>query len=456
MSLDQLWQSALNEIELQISKPNFLTWLKNSRLVKKNDGAALVSLPNTFAKEWVETKYHKIILSVLRNLDENTKKVEYIVENRPETLSKLKKSKTVTAGKKDFSGQLSFAEWKIDPETNLNPRYSLSSFAVGSSNEMAYAAAMAVIKEIGTKYNPLFIYGGVGVGKTHLIQGLGNEIKTLYENKVKVKYVPSGKFVDEVVAAMRNKRMEDFKEKYRFVDVLIFDDIQIFAGKEKSEEELFNTFNALYEQNKQIIISSDRPPQFLPIIHERLRSRFKGGMTGELYPPDYELRVAVLKNKLQEKNCNLSDSIINLIAEKVKNNCRELEGVLNRILFYQQAKNVDINAKLAEEIINETLQQPIKNINPSQIVNEVANHFEISINDLIGPSRKKSLVEPRQITMYLLRDILDMSYPAIGEKMGNRDHTTAIYSFEKLVKEIAKNQSVNHKVLEIKDKILKV
>ncbi len=456
MNPEQLWQSALNEIELQISKPNFLTWLKNSRLIEKNNGAALISLPNTFAKEWVENKYHKIILAALRNLDETTKKVEYIVENRPENLSKLKKSKTVTTEKKNFSGQLSFAEWKVDPETNLNPRYSLSSFAVGSSNELAFAAASAVIKDIGTKYNPLFLYGGVGVGKTHLIQGLGNEIKNLYENKVRVRYVSAEKFVSEVVAAMRNKRMEDIKEKYRLIDVLIIDDVQIIGGKEKSEEELFHTFNALYEQNKQIIISSDRPPQFLPLLHERLRSRFKGGMTGELYPPDYELRLAVLKTKLQEKNCNLPDNILDLIANKVQKNCRELEGVLNRILFYQQAKNVEINAKLAEEIINETLQQPIKNINPSQIVNEVANHFEISVNDLVGPSRKKSLVTPRQITMYLLRDILDMSYPAIGEKMGNRDHTTAIYSFEKLVKEIAKNQSVNHKVLEIKEKILKV
>ncbi len=455
MNLNQLWQSVLGTIELEISKPNFVTWFKNTKLVEKQEGIALISLPNSFAKEWVENKYNKLILASLRNLDDTTKKIEYVVENQPEAVAKFRKARSAS-DKKSFSEQLSLSDWKVDPETNLNPRYSLNSFVVGSSNELAFAAAQAVIKEVGKKYNPLFIYGGVGVGKTHLIQGLGNEIKNLYEDRIKVRYVPCEVFVNDMVNGMRNRRMEDAKEKYRSIDVLIFDDVQFIGGKEKSEEEFFHTFNALYENNKQIIISSDRPPRFLPTLQERLRSRFESGMTGELNAPDYELRMAVLKTKLQEKNCSLPDNILDLIATKVQKSFRELEGVLNRILFYQNAKNMEISAKLAEEIINETTQQPTKNINPNQVVKAVADYFEISIVDLISASRKKGLVQPRQISAFLLRDMLNMSYPSIGERLGNRDHTTAIYSFMKLSKEIVKNQDLNHKILTIKDRINQV
>ena len=250
--LQQLWQTALGEIELQISRPNFVTWLKNSRLLDKQEGVAVVSLPNNFAKEWVENKYHKIILAALRNIDETTKKVEYTIESKSEQLLKSRQRKLHRAEEPVYVEQSPLLELKIDSETNLNPRYSLSSFIVGSSNELAYAAAQGVINEVGKKYNPLFFYGGVGLGKTHLIQGIGNEIKKVYENKIKVRYVPSEMFLNEVVAGIRNKRMEDIKEKYRFVDVLIIDDIQFIGGKEKTEEEFFHTFNALYENNKQI------------------------------------------------------------------------------------------------------------------------------------------------------------------------------------------------------------
>lgn len=454
MNLEQLWQSVLSELELQISRPNFLTWLKNSRLLNKQDGVVFVSVSNNFAKEWVENKYNKIILASLRNLDATTKKVEYIVENKITSVLKKNKIK-YNADEIESKNQQSFAELKIDPETNLNPRYTLNSFVVGSSNELAYAAASAIIKDVGKKYNPLFIYGGVGVGKTHLIQAMGNEIKSLYENKIKVKYVPSEKFTNDVVWALRNKRIEDVKEKYRFIDVLIIDDIQFIGGKEKTEEEFFHTFNALYENNKQIIISSDRPPKFIPTLEERLRSRFEGGMTADMGYPDYELRVAVLKTKLQERDSALADNIIDLIASKITKNLRELEGVLNKILFYQQAKNITITLKLTEEILEETIQRPIKNIGPNQIIKAVSDYFEISPNDLAGRCRKNSVAEPRQIAMYLLRELLGMSYPFIGEKLGKRDHTTAIYAYNKLNQEIPKDQNLNQKILTIKDIIYK-
>lgn len=451
MELEQLWQNVLGELELQVSKPNFATWLKNSRLMDKQDGVVLVSLPNNFAKEWVENKYQKIIFSVLRNHDESTKKVQFTVHNQPIPIRSLKNK---LANEENFKKQLAFEELKVDPETNLNPKYKLSSFVVGKTNELAFAAASAVVDEIGRKYNPLFIYGGVGLGKTHLIQAIGNEIKNHYQNRVKVKYVSSEKFTNDVIYAIRNRRTEDLKEKYRNVDVLIIDDIQFIGGKQATEEEFFHTFNALYENNKQIIISSDRPPKFIPTLEERLRSRFEGGMKADITAPDYELRLAILKTKLSERNASLADNILELIANKVQKNLRDLEGVLNKTLFYQYAKK-DLSLRNVENIIDETIQQPTKNINAAQVIKAVADYFQISINEICGRCRKKSVVEPRQISMYLLREILDLSYPDIGQKLGKRDHTTAIYAFAKLTDALNKNQDLNQKIIAIKDLIYK-
>jgi len=450
--INQLWQSILAELELQISRPNFLTWLKNSQLLKKeDDGRVTIGLVNNFAKEWVENKYHKMILEALRSLDDTIKKVEYVVlPDRKQLLEVKLDSKTIS------SRQTSLPEFKVDPETNLHPRYTFGSFVVGSSNELAYAATSAVVKEVGRKYNPLFIYGGTGLGKTHLIQAAGNEIKNLYKNKIKVKYVPSEKFVNDVVWAIRNKRMEDIKAKYRNVDVLIIDDIQFVGGKERSEEEFFHTFNVLYENNKQIIISSDRPPAAIPTLEQRLRSRFEGGMIADITYPDYEMRLAIIKTKLQEKNAFLSEEICELIANKVKRNIREIEGILNKVLFYQEVKNVELTNKIVEEIIDNIVQQSSKNITSSQIIKVVADFYEINSHELLSRSRKKSLVEPRQVVAFLLRDLLNMSYPDIGEKLGKRDHTTAIYAYEKISQEINKNQSLNRKIILIKEAINKM
>ncbi|MEK6952677.1 MAG: chromosomal replication initiator protein DnaA [Nanoarchaeota archaeon] len=451
MDLNSLWEKALGEIELQVSRPNFATWLKNSKLISnKESGAMTVGLPNNFAKEWVENKYHKIILGALRNIDSNIRKVEYCVHG-----NQLASTAGKSANLSEKNHQLVFSELKVDPETNLNPSYTLDSFVVGSSNEMAHAAVSAVLKNIGKKYNPLFIYGGVGVGKTHLIQGLGNEINKLYENKIKIRYVPSEKFTNEVIWAMRNKRMETIKDKYRMVDVLIIDDIQFVGGKARTEEEFFHTFNALYEANKQIVLSSDRSPRFIPILEERLRSRFEGGMIVDITYPDYELKVAVLKNKLASKGAVLNDEVVNCIANKVRKGLRELEGILNRILFYQQVKNLEITTKLAEQIMSEVIKEPVKNIGPDQIIKTVADYFEISPSDLISRSRKKELVECRQITAYLLRDILSLSYPFIGERLGKRDHTTVIYACEKITRELSNNQTLSQNILTIKDRLIK-
>ena len=452
MENNELWESILSEVEIQVSRPNFLTWLKNSRLVKIDDsGTAYVAFPNQFAKEWVEAKYHKMIIAAIRNRNESVKKVEYLVEGG---LSKIEKQKPIE-GALDKK-QLVFQEMKVDQETNLNPRYTLASYVVGSSNELVHSAALAVIESIGTKYNPFFIYGGVGLGKTHLIQAIGNEITARSNKKIKVKYVTSEKFTNDVVWAIRNRRMEDIKSAYRLVDVLIIDDIQFIGGKEKTEEEFFHTFNALYETNKQIIISSDRAPKSIPILEERLRSRFEGGMIGDIGYPDYETRVAIIKTKLQEKGANIPEQIVNFIAERAQRNVREIEGVLNKLIFHQNASGKNLDLASAEKIISEMTQKSTANMTPNHIINAVAGFFEMSATDIVSKARNKELIEPRQITVYLLRSMLNMSYPYIANKIGNRDHTTAIYSYKKISDSLVKDQNLNQKIATIKEGLSKL
>ncbi|OGG38018.1 hypothetical protein A2127_01305, partial [Candidatus Jorgensenbacteria bacterium GWC1_48_12] len=456
MDSKEIWKTVLGEIELQISRPNFLTWLKQSQLLNKNerDGTALVGLPNNFAKEWVKNRYHKIILGSLRNIDGSIKHIDYIVVSQNQGEEQLIQKRTRII-RQTTDPQQSLMELKVDPKTNLNPRYTLDSFIVGSSNELACAAIQAVIKDVGKKYNPLFIYGGVGLGKTHLIQAAGNEIQRVYEKRTNVLYVTSEKFINDVVWSIRNKRMEDMKRKYRDVDVLIVDDIQFIGGKAATEQEFFYTFNVLHENNKQIIISSDRPPAAIPTLEERLRSRFEGGMTADISYPDYEMRLAILKAKVQEQGWPLPDKTLEAIAAKVQRNIRELEGVLNKVVFYEQYKGEKIDSKKLDEIISETTQVSSKNITVNSVIKAVADFFEVSPNDLTGRSRKSEVVEPRQVCMYLLRDVLKLSYPHIGEKLGNRDHTTAIHACEKIAKDINQNPSLNQKVILIKEKMFK-
>ena len=445
-----MWQSTLGEMEVQLTKAHFATWLKNSRPIDKKDDTLFVALQSNFAKTWVEEKYQKNIIGIVRNMDTSVKKIEFVVGNKNIPVSRpsldAKDEPNSAAAELDFN--------KTDPETGLNPKYTLASFVVGPSNELAFAAATAITDGPGKKYNPFFVYGGVGLGKTHLIQAIGNEIVAKYKNKIKPKYVSSEQFTRDIVWGLRNDRIESVKKKYRDVDVLIIDDIQFIGGKEKTEEEFFHTFNALYESNKQIIISSDRPPQSLPTLQERLRSRFEGGLIADVSYPEYEMRVAIIRSKLQEMNRKLSDQVIDLIAKKLRKNIRELEGVLKKIIFYEERKQTEISIKMAEEIIEKATQNLSKRVNDSQILKAVAEFFSITVEDLVSHNRRKEVVEPRQIAIYLLRDISDLSYPYIGEKLG-RDHTTAIHSYEKINNEINRNPALNQKILTIKDIIYK-
>lgn len=450
MNLDELWQKTLGEMEVQLSRAGFATWMKNSRLVDSRDGTFYVALPNHFAKTWVEDKYHKNILGIVRNFDASAKKIEFVVH--AET-PKQGPAKVTARDLEQYQNRLNFTA-HIDPETNLNSRYTMESFVVGPSNELAYAAANAVVADIGTKYNPFFIYGGVGLGKTHLIQAIGNAIKASRNGKVRTRYVSSEKYTTDIVQAIRNKRMEDMKKKYRDCDVLIIDDIQFISGKEKTMEEFFHTFNALYEQNKQIIISSDRPPSSMSTLEDRLRSRFEGGLIADIGYPEFEMRLAIVKEKLQERNKEMKPEIMELIAKRVKKNIRELEGVLTKIIFQQETQKTELTVSQVDDVIKKSIKNFSEHVSDDQIIKAVAEFFNVAPEELVRRNRKKEVVEPRQIVMYFMRDILEMSYPYIGEKMG-RDHTTAIHAVEKISQEINKNSSLNQKINLIRDLIYK-
>jgi len=450
MNPKELWQTVLAEIELSISKANFITWFKNTKIQSKKDGVITVSAPSGFAKEWLENKYNKQILKILRNNSSDIKEIQFIIGSQTPIVITKKVNKKLIPNL--VSDQLNFQEFTLNKETNLNPKYTFDNFVIGSFNELAQAAARAVTKNLGTLYNPLFIYGGVGLGKTHLLQAIGNELTQKHPSR-KIKYLSSEKYTRELVDAISKKGMDTFKKKYYKIDTLIIDDIQFIAGKEKTQEEFFNTFNALYQKNKQIIISSDKPPKAISTLEERLRSRFEGGMIADISQPDLETRLAILKNKVEEKKIKISEDVINYISNNVQNNIRELEGALNRVIAFSQINNTIPTVKNVSKILSQIINTPKKMTNCKNIFKVVCEFYDISVNDLFNRSRKKELVRPRQISMYLIRKELSGSYPYIGEKLGGRDHTTVMYACQKINKEIENNDSLHHEINLIKERL---
>lgn len=452
MDKDELWQSALAEIELSLSKPNFVTWFRNTYLASKKDGVALVSTPSTFIKEWLEDKYTLLILKTLRGLSGDIKEVKFVIksQNVAEEKKIIKKKELPILIPMDH--QLNLSESNIpNKETNLNSKYTFDSFIVGSSNQLAHAAAVSVSKNMGTNYNPLFIYGGVGLGKTHLLQAIGNEV-IKFNPKSKVRYMSSEKFLGDLINSIRNKTVEKFKEEYKKINLLIVDDIQFIAGKEKTQEEFFHIFNELYANNNQIVLSSDRPPRAIPTLEERLRSRFEGGMTADITPPDYETRVAILKAKLVEKNLGeLSDEVLGFIANVVTKNIRELEGTLNRVVMSCRVANITPTIDKIKSILATT--NPNNKISPKTIIKIVSEFYDVKEEELINQSRKREIVLPRQICMYLMRGELKNSYPFIGERFGGRDHTTVMHACEKISKEMQSNENLIDEINTIRNRI---
>jgi len=454
MTNHELWQAALGEIELNISKTNFITWFRNTDIIKAKDNSVTIAVPNAFSKEWLENKYNKLILRALRNVSPEAKDVDFVISTLPSSelipaLIGASAKSTKRKGTEEI-GQ-PFQEFEINKETHLNPKYTFDNFIVGSFNELAQAAARAITKNLGKLYNPLFIYGGVGLGKTHLIQAVGNEIVKNYNNEKKVCYISSEKFTSELVDALYNGQVEEFKNTYRQIDVLIIDDIQFLAGKEKTQEEFFHTFNALYQNNKQIILSSDRPPQAISTLEERLKSRFSGGMIADISLPDLESRIAILKEKAHEKNFEINDEILNLIANYIQKNIRELEGALNRIIISAKIHNSIPSLPEISKILSNITSPLSKKISYKIIIQAVADFYDISTNHLINRCRKKELVYPRQVAMFLIREELKSSYPFIGEKLGGRDHTTVMYACEKITKELENNESLQQEINLIKE-----
>jgi len=446
MTNKELWQMVLGQIQLNISQANFATWFKNTEITSQEKSKVIVMVPNSFVKEWLENKYNKDILKILHEADKRIKEVDYIIGKNTK---KEEKEEKIIMPEND---QLEFQEFTVNKDTNLNPRYTFSSFVVGPFNELPHAAGIAVSKKPGMIYNPLFIYGGVGLGKTHLIQAIGNEINKNNKRK-KVRYISSEKFTSEVVSAIRNQQAERFKSKYQSIDALIIDDIQFLSGKEKTQEEFFHIFNVLYERNKQIIISSDRLPKAISELTERLKSRFEGGMIADISCPDFETRVAILKIKAQEKNLELEEDIYQYIATVIKKNIRELQGALNRLIMYQKLNNRKPNLEITKTLFKDILSSPSKIITPKKIIQVVADFYDLKEKDLLTTSRKKEIVKPRQVAMFLLREELKNSFPFIGRRFNGKDHTTAIHSYKKILQALQKDKQLEEEISLIKEQI---
>lgn len=436
-------------MELSLSRANFTTWLKGTNLLANSSGSLLVSVPNGFAKEWLENKFNKQILQIVRNLQPEVREIKYMVGNiRPPSSIPKKGFAQFMPEKTQEDG----SDLDIDKETNLNKRYTLESFVVGSNNELAHAATLAVIKNLGKVYNPLFIYGGVGLGKTHLLQATGNAVKKFSPDK-KTLYISSERLTTEIIESLKNKTTEDVKQKYAKLDLLIIDDIQGIAGKERTQEIFFSTFNELYGKNKQIVLSSDRPPSAIPALEERLRSRFEGGMIADIGLADFETRLAILKTKCKEKDFEIDNESLAYIATNIQKNIRELEGALNRIIAFSQIYNKTPDFREVKKLLAAYLNTPYRKTTHQTILKTVSDFYNIQTSDLTKRSRKKEVVRPRQIAMYLLREETKASFPEIGSKLGGRDHSTVIHAYEKIRKEEEGDEITKQEIILIKERI---
>ncbi|MFM7088083.1 MAG: chromosomal replication initiator protein DnaA [Candidatus Paceibacterota bacterium] len=433
MDTKQLWKNCLAEIELSVSKANFSTWFKNTSIVKEEGGVVYVGVPNEFVRDWLKNRYNKLITKTLADIFETMRAVEYVI-SKTETKKNeatTQQSQTNTANK-----ELPLKDLYINPDDNLNPRYRFDSFIVGGFNELAYAAAQAIVDSPGTKYNPFFVYGNTGLGKTHLLQAVGHGIKEKYQNK-KVYYLTLEKFATDFINSLQGNKANSFKEKYRKYDLLIIDDIQFIGKMEKIQEELFHTFNTFYENNKQIIFSSDKHPNYIPELADRLKSRFAAGMIVDVGEPEYESRLAILKVKMKDHGIDLGNDSLDFVASSVRGNIRELEGCLNQIACQAKLKGKPLSLVEIKNILKNNIK-PKKNVAVKDVVKVVSDHYSIEENSIYDKTRRKEIVRARQVIMYILREDFNVSYPLIGQKLGGKDHTTVIHSYLK-IKEDLKN-----------------
>lgn len=446
MTPESAWKATLGELELQMTKATFNTWLRDTSLLTCENNVYVIGVRNDYAKDWLENRLHDTILRTLVAILGQTVEIRFVVWAD----EIIKQPDTVTR-----NGVLPYASSTNPPAhphangngtVNLNGRFTFSSFVVGPSNRLAHAAALSVAENPGQTYNPLFIYGGVGLGKTHLLHAIGQ--KCLADGYT-VCYIPSETFTNDLVQSIRNKKMAEFRERYRTPDVLMIDDIQFIAGKESTQEELFHTFNELHSQGKQVVISSDRPPKAMMTLEERLQSRFEWGLMADIQMPDIEMRKAILQSKAEECGIFVPDAVMNFIAQHVRNNIRELEGAFNKVMAYAQLSGGRIDMDLVNMALADLIRRPEK-LTVDAVFHAVCSYYGVSMEDLVGASRKRTVAYPRQMAMYLARTETDASLPQIGEKLGNRDHTTVLYGFEKITTRIETDPTIRRDSMEIK------
>lgn len=434
-----LWNNVLAQIELGISKANFSMWFKDTYIMKQDDGVVSLGVPNVFVKDWLLNKYHKDILKNLRSFGEHIRNVEYIVskeENKAQTKDVVSRV-----------NELPLNNFYISKDDNLNPKYTFETFVIGPFNELAHAASQAILKRTAA-YNPLFIFGSTGHGKTHLIQAVGNYFKSIDPSK-KIFYMTSEKFANDYLNSLNSGNINVFKEKYKKYDLLIIDDIQFLSSKTKTQEEFFHLFNSFHDGGKQLIFSSDKHPNFIPDIEERIKSRFNAGMIVEIQKPDYESRIQIFRKKSALMNLNISNEMVEFLAASVEGNIRELEGILNLILCQTELKNKELNINDIKELLKNT-SKPKKNTSIKDVIRVTSEFYGIEEIAVFEKGRKKEVIKPRQVIMYLLREDFDISFPSIGDKVGNRDHSTVIHSYEKIKNDLKTDPELVQEINQIR------
>lgn len=447
--LKELWEKTLNTIKGELSEVSFNTWIKSCEPISMSSDTIRISVPNAFTQEILEKRYKDLVANSIRAICSKLYNIEFLIASEIQNTEEEKSEKQSNKKIKEDTKVIVSDEMN----TNLNPKYTFDSFVIGNSNRFAHAASLAVAESPAKAYNPLFIYGGVGLGKTHLMHAIGHYV--LQNNpSAKVVYVSSEKFTNELINAIKDDKNEEFRTKYRNVDVLLIDDIQFIAGKERTQEEFFHTFNALHDANKQIILSSDRPPKEIPTLEDRLRSRFEWGLIADIQVPDFETRMAILKKKADVEKLNVANEVMVYIATKIKSNIRELEGALIRIVAYSSLTNREITVDLASEALKDIISKKQgKHITIEIIQDVVANYFNLRVEDLKSQRRTRNVSYPRQIAMYLSRKLTDMSLPKIGEEFGGRDHTTVIHAYEKISDNLNRDESLQHTIDDLTKKL---
>lgn len=455
---NSLWQAVLGEIELSVSRGNYMTWFKNTMLLSQKEDTVVIGVPNVFIKQQLEHKYNALITETLKKNGSTPAHIEYKVHTlsvRTNADSAREHSNVLSAPRPTISTQAAPRSQANTLSSSyrqgLNEKYTFEEFIVGSGNELAYAACQAAAAQPGTKYNPLFLYGGVGIGKTHLIQAVGNAV-IANRPGARVVYATSEQFLQEFVNALRYKKISDFTDHYRSADVLIVDDVQFIAGKEKAQEEFFHTFNTLHQTNKQIIMSSDKAPRDIAPLEDRLRSRFAWGMSIDMQNPDLETRCAILQTKAHTHGVELPGDVADYLATNIQTNIRELEGALNQLLAWCEMRGMQPDIHIAGSLLGASQTRP-KHISAKQIIEKTARHFQIPLEDILGPKRDKDIVVPRQVAMYMLRSELHLSFPKIAHELGRKDHTTAIHSVDKIEKESRLDADLRDAIAQIKERL---